>query len=252
MFDVKASEQLGYYVYALFDPRVDPRAPKWPFYIGKGCGNRVFAHASGDAVLQTDDEPINAKLQLIAEIRASNQAVVHKIIRFGLSEDEAFKVEASLIDLVNFVQPDALKNEISGQGVAEGIYDAADLATSLSAKELSADRPLLVIKIERQWDALVSKHGSASAVARLDIYEATRGDWKVSIARVQKADCVLAVARGLVRAAFVPTGWADSGIGNRKVMTGLNQTKQFDSYVGQSVAHLFGRGSQNPIRYLQC
>lgn len=251
MFDTNAQERLGYYVYALFDPRV----PDYPFYIGKGCGNRVFSHAQGDVADQFEDEPLSSKLQVIADIKVNAKSpVIHKIIRFGLSEEEALKVEASLIDLVNYIKPDTLKNEISGQGVAEGFYDAADLALSLNAVELKPDRPLLVIKIERQWDALLLRYDSGTKVERGAIYDATKGDWKLSIARAQRAECVLAVARGLVRAVIVPNGWKDSGYENRKTMTGESEcsSKQFESYVGQSVAHLFVRGSQNPIRYLQC
>lgn len=248
MFDIKAQERLGYYVYALFDSD----EPNWPFYIGKGCGNRIFAHAKGEPTPQADDEPISTKLQLIAEIKNANRTVVHKIIRFGLSEEEAFKIEASLIDLANYIRPDTLRNEISGQGVAEGIYDAADLAFSLAAKEIQPDRPLLVIKIERRWDALVSQWGSATAVPVNSIYDAIKGDWKLNIARASRAECVLAVARGLVRAVFIPSGWTNAGYENRKVMTGILDSKQLQHFVGTSVAHLFERGSQNPVRYLQC
>lgn len=248
MFDAKAQEQLAYYVYALFDPR----APNLPFYIGKGCGNRVFSHAKGEAPVQTEEEPLSAKLQVIAEIKNAGLSVIHKIIRFGLSPEEALKVEASLIDLVNYIHPDTLKNEISGQGVAEGIYDASDLAFSLAATELEPDRPILVIKIERQWTDLISKYRSAAAVPRNDIYGATKGDWKISVTRAQRAECVLAVARGLVRGVFVPTGWKDAGHENRKVMTGQADATHFEHYIGKSVAHLFERGSQNPVRYLQC
>lgn len=43
MFDAQGQETLGYYVYGLFHPD----RPNWPFYIGKGSGNRVFSHAAG-------------------------------------------------------------------------------------------------------------------------------------------------------------------------------------------------------------
>jgi hypothetical protein len=248
MFDQKAQEQLGYYVYALFDSGT----PNWPFYIGKGRGNRVFAHAKGDTVTQTEDEPLGERLQCIVDIKTAGRSVIHKIIRFGLSQEEAFKVEASLIDLVNYIEPDTLKNEISGQGVAEGIYDASDLVFSFAARKLEPECPLLVIKIERKWDELVSRYGSASAIPKEDIYDATKGDWKLSIARAKRAHCVLAVARGLVRAVFVPRGWGDAGYENRKIMTGQSDSSQFENCVGKSVAYLFERGSQNPVRYLQC
>lgn len=248
MFDVKAQERLGYYVYGLFDSGT----PGWPFYIGKGSGNRVFSHANGEPVARTDDDPLGQKLQHISDIKQAGRTVLHKIIRFGLSEDEAFKIEASLIDLVNHIQPDTLKNEISGQGVSEGFYDANDLATSLCAAELETELPLLVIKIERRWSALVAMYGSGSVVPRDEIYDAIKGDWKLNIGRAQRAACVLAVARGIVRAAFVPSGWTDAGYDNRKTMIGQLDGTEFQCLAGTSVAHLFERGSQNPVRYLRC
>ena len=39
-FSQKVKEELGYYVYCLVDPR-----DRKIFYIGKGCGDRVYAHA---------------------------------------------------------------------------------------------------------------------------------------------------------------------------------------------------------------
>lgn len=69
-------------------------------------------------------DPLGQKLQHISDIKRAGGTVLHKIIRFGLFEDEALKIEASLIDLVNHIKPDTLKNEILGQGVAEGFYDA--------------------------------------------------------------------------------------------------------------------------------
>lgn len=248
MFDAKAQERLGYYVYGLFDSG----NPAWPFYIGKGCGNRVFSHANGEPVTQTEDDPLSQKLQQISDIKKNARSVVQKILRFGLSEEEAFKIEASLIDLVNHIQPDTLKNEISGQGVSEGFYDANDLATSLGAEKLETDLPLLVIKIERRWSELVAKYGSGTAVPLTEIYEATKGDWKVSIARAQRASCILSVARGIVRAAIVPSGWSEAGYERRKQMSGELQSTEYAHLVSKSVAHLFERGSQNPIRYLRC
>ncbi len=248
MFDVKAQEKLGYYVYGLFDSGT----PEWPFYIGKGCGNRVFSHARGEPVVQSDDDPLSQNLQHISDIKNDGRTIIQKIIRFGLSEDGAFKIEASLIDLVNHIKPDTLKNQISGQGVAEGIYDAIDLSTALCATELSAEIPLLVIKIERRWSELVAKHGSGSGVPQNEIYDATKGDWKLNISRAKKAACVLAVARGIVRAVFVPSGWEDAGYDNRKKMISQIDNTKYHHLIGTSVAHMFERGSQNPIRYLQC
>lgn len=249
MFDTKARERLGYYVYALFDSG----NPRTPFYIGKGCGNRVFAHAQGDEFQMDEDEPLSAKLELIRSIKNTGRTVEHKIVRFGLSQDEALKVEAALIDLMNYVEPDSLKNEISGQGVAEGFYDAADLALALCAVPLQTDLPILIIKIERRWSELLQQFGAGSNIPQDRIYEATQGDWRLSRDRANRAACVLSVARGLVRAVFVPNGWEEAGYESRKKMTGEQACPaQYQKFIGTSVAHIFERGSQNPIRYLRC
>lgn len=249
MFDVKARERLGYYVYALFDSGT----PRGPFYIGKGCGNRVFAHAQGRDFRSDEDEPLNAKKELIQNIKDIGRTVEHKIIRFGLSEEEAFKVEAALIDLMNYIEPDSLKNEISGQGVAEEFYDARDLALALRAVPLQTELPILIIKIERRWSELLKQFGTASNIPRDRIYEATQGDWRISRDRALRASCVLSVAQGLVRAIFVPTSWEDAGYESRKRMSSEGECPSaYLKFIGTSVAHIFERGSQNPIRYLQC
>src|SRR5690554_3327341 len=92
MFDQLTSEKLGYYVYALINPN-DNR----PFYIGKGIGNRVFNHQN----CAIKDDYSNLKLDTIREIIESGKKVEHIIIRHGLTEKEAFEVEASLIDFGN-------------------------------------------------------------------------------------------------------------------------------------------------------
>lgn len=248
MFNQHAIEVLGYYVYGLFDPA----CPDWPFYLGKGCGNRVFNHVAGTEKLRSDDL-MSLKNERIQAIKRSGASVIHKIIRFGLSETEALRVEASLIDLVNHIKPGHLTNLISGHGVSEGIFDTVDLAFALNATELDSEEPLLLIKIERRWGELLDgKNRSASSITRAEIFDAVKGDWVVSVPRANYAKCVLAVARGLVRGVFVPAGWDEAGYENRKYMTGDLGDGGFGGFVGKSVAHLASIGSQNPIRYLRC
>ena len=95
MFDEKTISHLGYYVYALIDPRTN-----LPFYIGKGLGNRVFEHLKSS--VNCDDESL--KLDKIRSIFADKLKVEHIIIRHGLTEKESLEVEASLIDYSNFYQ----------------------------------------------------------------------------------------------------------------------------------------------------
>ncbi len=83
-FSAYVQERLGYYVYLLSDPQ-DKRI----FYVGKGKGNRIFAHAK-DAL---DDEHESDKLERIREIRNSGHQVGHELLRFGLTEKTAFDME---------------------------------------------------------------------------------------------------------------------------------------------------------------
>ena len=108
-------EQIGWYVYALQDPR-DKRI----FYIGKGKGNRVFAHAQ-DAI-ENQEEETSQKIALIKEIHDSGSEVNSFILRHGIhTEKHAYEVEAALIDLLYLLDPKAdnslfeLTNEVKDQ-----------------------------------------------------------------------------------------------------------------------------------------
>jgi uncharacterized protein len=253
MFSVAAQEKLRFYVYALFDPRNEAL----PFYVGKGSGNRVFSHAAGEpAGNEVADVDQSAKLLKICEIRAAGLQVAHRIVRFDMTEDEADLVEASLIDLLNHVAPNALTNQISGQGVAEGLIDARDLAVALDAQPLVSDRPLLILRIERLWSQLLEVYGTSNDIPRKEIYEATCRSWKLNLARARQADCVLSVARGIVRAVFVPTSWfasTDPQYPGRQEFSAdfsLPISSSCSSYVGKSVVQYFGRGVQTSVRYI--
>ncbi len=249
MFDAKGQEKLRYYVYGLFHPD----EPNWPFYIGKGSGNRVFSHAAGQLLEEEfSTDSLSAKAEVIADIKRCGKQVVQKIIRHDLSEKEALLVEAALIDLVNHIKPETLRNQVSGHGVAEGIIDAIDLATALRATPLQTEVRLLIVKIDRRWTKLVSKYEAEHDIPPADIFDAVRGDWKLSVSRANQAECVLAVARGLVRAAFVVDRWYDSGNEQRKRFDGRTAPDRCTDFIGQSVTGLFSRGGQNPIRYLNC
>ena len=100
MFTSEVIEQLQYYVYRLIDPRNGQT-----FYVGKGKGNRLYAHINdalknfdGENYLDTDEDEVSAKIQQIRDIKKSGLEVIHVIQRYGLTNKEAFEVEAALID----------------------------------------------------------------------------------------------------------------------------------------------------------
>ncbi len=72
-------EHLGWYVYRLIDPRDGST-----FYVGKGKGNRVFAHMRGEVAAADDDELLSNKLKQLREIRLAGLEVIHVIHRHGI------------------------------------------------------------------------------------------------------------------------------------------------------------------------
>ena len=97
-FPPEVAAVLGSYVYVYIDPRNNA-----PFYIGKGVGNRAFAHL--------EEASETEKVQKIRELRDAGLEPRIDILRYGLSDTEAALVEASAIDLIGKTH---LTNKISG------------------------------------------------------------------------------------------------------------------------------------------
>lgn len=69
-------EALGYYVYALVDPR-----DRKIFYIGKGKGNRIFQHAEAALVENTSDLKLDTIRSIISEGKRLNTTLFGIILK---------------------------------------------------------------------------------------------------------------------------------------------------------------------------
>ena len=242
MFSPKVREKLKFYVYLYTDPRTGK-----PFYIGKGQGNRCFAHLKD--IAHTD------KTQAIRELNKLGLKPRIEILKYGLTEKQALLVEATAIDLLD-VQ--ALSNRVRGHGSKHGGRAEVDeIAAHLEARAVEISDPAVLIMISRAY-----RYGMTTQ----ELYDATRSAWKVGPRR-HTAKFALSVYQGIVREVFEIVTWVEGGSTMRADDKSSHRTVppgrwEFvgrvadepirGKYVGKSVAHYFKKGARNPIMYAKC
>ena len=244
-FPAGVAEQLKWYVYRLIDPRNGET-----FYVGKGQGNRVFAHANGYPDQEVGDVA-DPKLERIRDIKAAGLDVAHVIHRHGMdSERIAYEVEAALIDAYP-----GLTNKARGQGSRDhGSRHVGEIMDEYAGEEFEVREPLLLIAV------------AASYYIQPTVYDAVRYSWKINVDRARRYGLVLANLRGMVVGAFRPTEWypADSPcfsevvarpgyvvVPERWGFVGVDAEPEVrDYYVRKRVPAKYRRkGMQSPILY---
>lgn len=163
LFDPLVEDTLKNYVYGLYVP-----GAALPFYVGKGGGKkgrgnaRLTAHFDqaraglpGDASKPAGDE--GAKVSQIRLVWSEEKNVEFKIYRYGLaSEDDAFQVEAALIDAFTDAGA-ALTNKQGGhhsghKGLLSRSGVRALMAKPILEKDLPESflgRPVFLFNIEK-------------------------------------------------------------------------------------------------------
>jgi len=235
-FPPEVTHQLKTYVYRLIDPRNGET-----FYVGKGRGNRVFAHIRAEQNLEGDE--LDNKLKRIRDIRLAGFEVAHVIHRHGMDEKTALEVEAALIDAYP-----GLTNVAGGEGSNDcGAMHAKEIIRRYVAEEAEFQHKALLISVNR-------------SAAETSLYEATRYAWKISKSKAKKAEVVLATIRGLIVGAFVVQDWLEATAANfpghedapgRFGFIGQEAPAEIRNlYVGKRVPDEYRkRGAANPIKY---
>ena len=233
------TQRLGHYVYLYIDPRDES-----VFYVGKGQGNRAFAHLK--------DTKESAKVRRIKEIEAEKRKVRIEILVHDLQDEKtALKVEASILDLLGF---GTLTNAVRGyQSSTHGRMRLDQIKGLYEATPAQITEPTMLIRINRLYRHTMNPQ---------NLYEATRGYWKVGAER-EKVTLAMAVYQGIIREVYEVVKWfpAATTFSNRdenkarlagrwefvgRVADGKVRAK----YLYRSVAHEFEKANQNPIRYL--
>jgi uncharacterized protein len=123
-----------------------------------------------------------------------------------------------------------------------------------SGIDVDVTDPAILVRINQLYHADMTP---------LELYEATRGIWKVGGPRRSRVKYALAVFEGVVREVYSVDGWAPAGssrydtrefepddIIDRWEFTGAVAAPDVRSrYIGRSVAHYFRSGNSNPVMY---
>lgn len=233
-FPPEVIEKLKTYVYRLIDPRNGET-----FYVGKGKGNRVFAHIHAEI----DDDDPGEKLKRIHEIRATGFDVAHVIHRHGLDDATASEVEAALIDAYP-----GLTNAVAGSGSSEfGAMHALEIVNKYQAVAAEFKHRSIIINVNR-------------SATETSLYDATRYAWKIDAKKAGRAEIVVAVRYGLIIAVFIAEQWlpatADNFPGREPVpgrfgFIGREAPEEMRRmYIGKRLPDQFRKqGAANPIKY---
>ena len=230
-------ERIGCYVYLLKAPRNGQI-----FYVGKGTGNRVFWHVN--AAISSPRE--TDKLERIRKIRGSGREVHYDILRHGLTEKQAFEVEAAIID---YISQSNLTNAKIGRGsTARGRMTIPEIIATYDPQPAEIREAVLLITPRK----LFRRHMSAA-----DLYEITRGNWVVGKKRA-KVRYAFALRNGVVLQVYRIDKWKpvkarslDQKHQDRWRFSGEIAT-DMEHYISKSVGSYITPGSRNPIKYVNC
>ncbi len=259
--------RLGYYVYALIDPR--DGYDREIFYVGKGKGDRALHH-DREALLAREGDSQPDKISRIRAIRKAGCQPRIDIVRHGLEDkDEAHRIEAALIDCIGLSN---LTNKYSGhrreKGEDKGRVMLEELEFRYKAKAISPTAPKALLIRLKDWQdepgeiepGYCSKgHGYKVDATPVELVDATRSAWRINRDRVQREGIQYAVAvhrgvtRGVMKIGKIED-WTPKVDGKKKRWAFpaelVTEGKVFDQWVGPYGKEVnFVMGSQNPINY---
>ena len=99
-------------------------------------------------------------------------------------------------------------------------------------------------------------------MTELELYEATRGYWKIDVKRAKKAEYVFGVYKGIIKEVYKIKEWLPAGTIPRSTLPDAETPADRYEFVGEvaeeairnkyiekSIANLYRKGEANPIKY---
>jgi len=242
-------ERLKHYVYLYIDPRTER-----VFYVGKGSGNRALEHLR--------DAANPAVREAVRRIREAGLKVRIDILKHGLNPRQATEAEAAAIEAYGL---QTLKNAVRGHlGDTGGRARLPDLVRYYEPHTARPEQSCILIRINQTYEP---------GMSALELYEATRGIWRIDVERARNIRYALAVydqsvleAYEIARASNGDSIWLPAGstayftrFQDEDLRSSRSQRSEFvgspvkgplrKRLIGKVPQSIFPKGSQNPITY---
>lgn len=227
-FESSKEDNTNYYVYALCDNGI-------PFYVGKGIGTRCLAHEQSldelvkdykeESSFQTEEEfdnlkdklrkEITMKLKKIEDARSKDSFDII-IIKYGLTEHEAFMVESSVINAMKFCGIE-LTNIVNGHTSFKERETGAPTKARFIAEMLKDCCPRIV-NLNTISEHL-TKNGSFNCEnddiafinynkyypyckTNIDTWDAVRGCWRSDEKKARRVKYIFAMHNNIIKGIF--------------------------------------------------
>lgn len=231
-FSPNTIQSIQYYVYGLRIP-----GEQRYFYIGKGRGNRVFAHAQ-QKIRHGIQDP---KFDVIQSIKHLGGPEID-IIRHGLTEDQALLVESALIDVMKV---DQITNKVRGHdSEVYGLMSPKNVEAQYCGKPFNKKIKAVCFKINKHWRKNMPED---------ELYLVVSGNWRLNLNRARQAEVGIGVKDGVIRAIYDILRWevAEDRSPIRYRFIGV-KSQLLERYIGYSLAHHKAHDVRGPLFYLNC
>lgn len=245
-FSHPVTSELKYYVYIYSNPETGEI-----FYVGKGKGNRVFAHLN--------DRSESKKVAYIQDLRSRGIEPQIEILIHGLEDEKtALRVESSIIDLIGI---NNLTNKKSGfKSAVFGRMTLEQINSAYDKQKVEIVEPSILIRINQAFRYTMSE---------IELYDYTRGQWRINPQRAQNAKYAFAIYGGIIQEVYEILNWYEAGKtfnvrrNNQNIERADDAIKGRYEFIGnlasdeirrkyryKSVEEYFRKGNSNPIMYL--
>lgn len=234
---------LKFYIYIYIDPRNSEI-----FYIGKGTGDRAFAHLS--------EISEKAKVKRIEDIRKDGLEPKIEIVIHGIEDSEtAQRIEASIIDCFG---KDKLTNLQRGYRSKEfGRMSLEQIIATYQYDSVEVTEKMIAFKLNKTF-----RYG----LSAMELYDFTRHSWKIS-KRKDKAKYAVAVYQGIIQEVYEIRGWLPQNSTLNSKYLGVKQPasntvrwefigtiadeKIRKKYLYKNISKYF-KSNQFPFEYINC